>query len=233
MYICNIMQVYILREVDTPSRLKKLRNWQVNGGVILIGYEMYRNLAEAKKIKKKASREELGRYLLDPGPDMIVCDEGHILRNSKSNLSIVLGRVRTHTRIVLTGTPLQNNLLECKTICCVIYLNLTFSIIIHVQCMIIQALCGMFICLHLTDYTMVNFVKPNLLGTQREFTNRFANPIKNGQCRDSIPLDIRKMKQRAHVLHTLLQGSVQVSNTHTKNLGAVEGAVHIRVHVYV
>lgn len=59
---------------------------------------------------------------------------------------------------------------------------------------------------------MVNFVKPNLLGTQREFTNRFVNPIKNGQCRDSNPQDIRNMKQRAHVLHKLLQGSVQVGS---------------------
>ena len=61
------------------------------------------------------------------------------------------------------------------------------------------------------DYTMVNFVKPNLLGTQKEFTNRFMNPITNGQCRDSSPFDIRRMKQRAHVLHTLLQGTVQVT----------------------
>ena len=61
---------------------------------------------------------------------------------------------------------------------------------------------------------MVNFVKPNLLGTQKEFTNRFMNPIKNGQCRDSNPFDIRKMKQRAHVLYSLLQGSVQVSGTY-------------------
>ena len=62
---------------------------------------------------------------------------------------------------------------------------------------------------------MVNFVKPSLLGTQKEFTNRFVNPIKNGQCRDSNPYDIRKMKQRAHVLYMLLQGSVQVSGDYT------------------
>ncbi len=57
---------------------------------------------------------------------------------------------------------------------------------------------------------MVNFVKPNLLGTIREFTNRFVNPIKNGQCRDSTPADVRMMKRMAHVLHSLLDGTVQV-----------------------
>ena len=61
------------------------------------------------------------------------------------------------------------------------------------------------------DYTMVNFVKPNLLGTAKEFYNRFINPITNGQCRDSRPEDVRLMKQRAHVLYELLQGCVDVS----------------------
>ena len=53
-------------------------------------------------------------FLLISGPDIIVCDEGHVMRNSKSNISLVLNQVRTLSRIVLTGTPLQNNFLECK-----------------------------------------------------------------------------------------------------------------------
>lgn len=61
-----------------------------------------------------------------------------------------------------------------------------------------------------SDYTMVNFAKPNLLGMITEFTNQFVNPIKNGQCLDSSPWDIRKMKHRAHVLHAMLKDTVQV-----------------------
>ena len=57
---------------------------------------------------------------------------------------------------------------------------------------------------------MVNFVKPNLLGTIHEFKNRFVNPITNGQCQDSTPYDVRMMKLRAHILHELLVGCVQV-----------------------
>ena len=60
------------------------------------------------------------------------------------------------------------------------------------------------------DYTMVSFVKPNLLGTHREFTNRFANPISNGQHSDSTATDVRIMKHRAHVLHEILTSVVQV-----------------------
>ena len=44
----------------------------------------------------------------------MVCDEGHVMRNSQSGISMILGRVSTLCRIVLTGTPLQNNLLECE-----------------------------------------------------------------------------------------------------------------------
>ena len=50
---------------------------------------------------------------LSAGPDVVVCDEGHVLRNCKSALSQAVNKVATQRRIVLTGTPLQNNLEEC------------------------------------------------------------------------------------------------------------------------
>jgi len=162
----------LMTALGVKKRHHKLRRWFDGGGIMFIGYDMFRNLAQGKNMKKKQQKNDFRKFLLDPGPDLIVCDEGHVMRNSKSNISLILNQVRTRGRIVLTGTPLQNNLLEY--------------------------------------YTMVNFVKPNLLGTINEFKNRFVNPITNGQCQDSTPYDVRTMKMRAHVLHELLVGSVQV-----------------------
>ena len=75
---------------------------------------MFSNLALMKNLKKKRDQTDAAKFLLDPGADFVICDEGHVLRQEKSNLSVAVSKVRTLRRIVLTGTPLQNNLLECE-----------------------------------------------------------------------------------------------------------------------
>ena len=66
---------------------------------------------------------------------------------------------------------------------------------------------------------MVDFVKPKLLGTKKEFMNRFVNPILNGQCADSSAADVKVMKKRAHILHETLAGCVQVRREDFNSIG--------------
>jgi len=58
-------------------------------------------------------------------------------------------------------------------------------------------------------WCMVDFIRPNYLGTKSEFSNMFERPIQNGQCVDSTYEDKRLMRFRSHVLHSLLEGFVQ------------------------
>lgn len=173
------------------ARAKVIQEWQSTGGVLLIGYELYRQLSLKKPNKAKRKRgqpfkdtvdveeedknkgllDEMHTALVNPGPDLVICDEGHRIKNSHASISMALKQMRTKRRIVLTGYPLQNNLLEY--------------------------------------WCMVDFVRPNYLGTKSEFCNMFERPIQNGQCIDSTPQDIRLMRYRAHVLHALLEGFVQ------------------------
>ncbi len=159
-------------EKDNWGRMERLRYWQREGGCMIMGYDMFRNLTNetSKKFKKK-QKEVFWSALVDPGPQLVICDEGHVLKNTKSALNIAMTKIKTRRRVILTGTPLQNNLSEY--------------------------------------YAMVNFVKPQLLGTYHEFKNRFVNPIQNGQHSDSTERDVRIMKKRSFILSDLLKGCLQ------------------------
>uniref|UniRef100_A0A0M3IYF2 Helicase ARIP4 n=1 Tax=Anisakis simplex TaxID=6269 RepID=A0A0M3IYF2_ANISI len=193
------------------QRMEVLEKWRSQGGVLLIGYDMFRllvNVQPPKKVVKRRGvvssntkkmkievidleKEEIEttnrkgcavffalarEALLDPGPDLVVCDEGHRIKNDKTGIAASLNAIRTRRRIVLTGYPLQNNLLEY--------------------------------------YCMVDFVRPNFLGTKKEFKNMFERPIKNGLCIDSTPNDVRLAQQRTHVLSEMLKGFVQRRTHH-------------------
>ncbi|KRX65952.1 Helicase ARIP4, partial [Trichinella sp. T9] len=160
--------IWAMHEVrTTKDRYYVIERWENEGGILIIGYELLRYLLTCTR---KGNRAVIESAFSKPGPDIVVCDEAHRLKNEKSGISQALLQIPTKRRICLTGTPLQNNLMEY--------------------------------------YAMVNFVKPNLLGTRMEFLNRFVNPIKNGQMSDSTLGDVALMKRRVHILHNLLCGFV-------------------------
>ncbi|XP_061583191.1 helicase ARIP4 [Cololabis saira] len=189
-------KVHILNDEHktTLARAKVVEDWSRDGGVLLMGYEMYRLLTMKKSFvmgKKRKSKKPAGPVIIDldeedrqqelmkgiekaiarPGPDVVICDEGHRIKNYHASTSQALKNIRSRRRVVLTGYPLQNNLIEY--------------------------------------WCMVDFVRPDFLGTRQEFSNMFERPILNGQCVDSTPQDVRLMRFRSHVLHSLLEGFVQ------------------------
>ncbi|XP_053697900.1 transcriptional regulator ATRX homolog [Sabethes cyaneus] len=108
------VEVYeISKYKNNIIRANQLMEWHNEGGVMILGYDMFRNLSNQTtgRIKKKV-RESLQTSLIDPGPELIICDEGHLLKNEKTSLSKAVNRIKTLRRIVLTGTPIQNNMKE-------------------------------------------------------------------------------------------------------------------------
>lgn len=71
---------------------------------------MFRTVLNYNKIEKYP---DILKGLVDPGPDLVICDEGHLLKNHTTATTKAVNRIKTVRRIVLTGTPLQNNLKEC------------------------------------------------------------------------------------------------------------------------
>uniref|UniRef100_H2Y5N4 Transcriptional regulator ATRX n=1 Tax=Ciona savignyi TaxID=51511 RepID=H2Y5N4_CIOSA len=164
--------IYNLSETKSfHERATMLKKWHKKGGVMMTGYKMFLLMSSSKKGKYKRYNHLFAEHMLQPGPDIVVCDEGHIIKNEATSLCTVMSSIKTRRRVVLTGTPLQNNLMEY--------------------------------------YCMVNFIKPRLLGSAKEFNNRFTHPISNGQHVDSTEKDVKLMKKRSHVLHELLAGCVQ------------------------
>ncbi|XP_058238856.1 transcriptional regulator ATRX-like isoform X2 [Hemibagrus wyckioides] len=109
----NKMEVAELATVKTASsRVNILTSWHRKGGVMIMSYELYRLLTHGDKVKYAKQRENLLTALQDPGPDIVVCDEGHVLKNETTAICKAMRSIRTHRRIILTGTPLQNNLSE-------------------------------------------------------------------------------------------------------------------------
>jgi len=49
------------------ERSYMLQRWQDEGGVMIIGYEMYRNLAQGRNVKSRKLKEIFNKALVDPG----------------------------------------------------------------------------------------------------------------------------------------------------------------------
>lgn len=99
------------------TKNKTLREWSTGKlpSVLLINYEAYRMSLKFNPNTHKRTIEKMERYLLKV-PDIVVLDEGHRIKTKESAISLTLFRIETKCRIILSGTPLQNNLNELHTL---------------------------------------------------------------------------------------------------------------------
>lgn len=163
----EVVKVFDLPKTNKLYNITNIATWKSKGGILIISYENFKSLVNCKQ---SDLCESFSHALIDPGPDIVILDEGHYIKNTNTKLLKSLSQIRTKRRIILTGTPMQNSLKEY--------------------------------------YTMVDFVKPNILGNFGDFTSTFIKPIDSGQFIDSCDEAVQIMKQRTFVLHKLLQNTV-------------------------
>lgn len=62
-----------LATVKRPQeRAYALQRWHEDGGIMIIGYEMYRNLTQGRNIKSKKLKETFQKTLVNPGEVMSI-----------------------------------------------------------------------------------------------------------------------------------------------------------------
>eukprot|EP00948_MAST-09A_sp_MAST-9A-sp1_P001703 g1703.t1 len=61
---------------------------------------------------KTLQHRSIGGMCLNRRWDLVALDEGHIIRNPDANVTVFCKQFRTPHRLILTGVPLQNNLVE-------------------------------------------------------------------------------------------------------------------------
>lgn len=87
--------------VFTVDSKHKIDDYRSNIPILLLSYDMF--LRNIQKICEKSF-------------DLLICDEGHKLKNDNTKLASSLNQLEVKRRILLTGTPIQNDLREFYTL---------------------------------------------------------------------------------------------------------------------
>lgn len=89
--------------LSPEERRQVVHTWKQEGGILITGYNMLRKVVEGDEETEES---------LVTGPNTVVADEAHILKNPDANVHQFCSRFKTNCRIALTGSPLANNVEE-------------------------------------------------------------------------------------------------------------------------
>jgi transcriptional regulator ATRX len=193
-------EVVVLNKIDRGERYQLIKKWfyqlKKDKKIILVTtYETFvTTLAEPKCQKLLQKR----------GPDLLIIDEAHKLKNDSIGWYTEIDKIRTNRRILLTGTPLQNNLDE--------YYNLT----------------------KLVDNTIfpTRIIKKGKTKIETAFSRLFTQPIEKGRFINATEKDVMCSKQRAYILGEKTKNIVQREGIKTLNsilkFGKLEATLFVR-----
>ncbi|KAF8380623.1 hypothetical protein HHK36_028112 [Tetracentron sinense] len=111
-------------------RMVKLYSWKKDRSILGVSYNLFEKLAgerlvynkedeKKKKVLLDKEGEQIRKILLEL-PGLLVLDEGHTPRNQRSRIWKALSKIETEKRIILSGTPFQNNFGELYNTLCLV-----------------------------------------------------------------------------------------------------------------
>jgi len=83
--------------VGPPAERRAKASKFASADIVITSYEVCRNDTE---------------YLEKQNWNYVVLDEGHLIKNPKAKISVAVKKLPSNHRLILTGTPIQNNVLE-------------------------------------------------------------------------------------------------------------------------
>uniref|UniRef100_A0A914P306 Helicase ATP-binding domain-containing protein n=1 Tax=Panagrolaimus davidi TaxID=227884 RepID=A0A914P306_9BILA len=101
--IAEDIRITNFEESGKTLRFNTISNWYKNTGekhILIMSYDMF---------KRMANDDEFYKFLVKPGPDLVIFDESHKLKNNETQNYKCTRRISTPRKIFLTGTPLQND----------------------------------------------------------------------------------------------------------------------------
>lgn len=95
-----------------------MSDYIITGGILIMSHEsfliFFKSISKFSKKDPEFVKECRNRLI---SVDAIFIDEAHKIKNDKSQLYEACCEIKTPVRVCITGTPLQNNLLEFYTMC--------------------------------------------------------------------------------------------------------------------
>jgi SNF2 family DNA or RNA helicase len=97
--LCEKLKITNLARLQSSYKVGEVDRWNMEGGIMLLSPALLHGM-----ITTFANKAQ---------PDILIVDEAHtMLKSSNNQVYKSLERIRTKRRILLTGTPLQNNVIE-------------------------------------------------------------------------------------------------------------------------
>ncbi|MCL7029330.1 hypothetical protein MKW94_002220 [Papaver nudicaule] len=106
------------RRSTSWRHIVKAFSWCKGNSILAVSYQIFEKLATEEPGEDKEEipgyTAEMRKIILEK-PGLVILDEGHTPRNKNSKIYKCLKKLKTERRIILSGTPFQNNFDELFT----------------------------------------------------------------------------------------------------------------------